>query len=157
MIYAPKSSFVHFKHLLNICFMYIYHIITIIISKEGQFSCQLNCQHFYEKPQNKTFELFIAGHHGHLQGWNFNEKPAAISQDKILHECIPLIEVWNLYYKANRYLNIKTFLIGSTRDRCSILFHPRPELIWLVGCLGFSGPFRQYSSLYRAVFQREGE
>ena len=29
--------------------------------------------------------------------------------------------------------------------------------IWLVGCFGFSGPLRQYFSLYRAVSQREGE
>ena len=29
--------------------------------------------------------------------------------------------------------------------------------IWLVGCLGFNGPLRQYLSLYRAVSQREGE
>ena len=28
---------------------------------------------------------------------------------------------------------------------------------WLVGCLGFNGPLRQYFSLYRAVSQREGE
>ena len=28
---------------------------------------------------------------------------------------------------------------------------------WLVGCFGLNGPFRQYFSLYRAVFQREGE
>ena len=28
---------------------------------------------------------------------------------------------------------------------------------WLVGCLGFHGPLRQYFSLYRAVSQREGE
>ena len=28
---------------------------------------------------------------------------------------------------------------------------------WLVGCFGFNGPLRQYFSLYRAVFQREGE
>ena len=28
---------------------------------------------------------------------------------------------------------------------------------WLVGCFGFTGPFRQYFSLYRAVSQREGE
>ena len=27
---------------------------------------------------------------------------------------------------------------------------------WLVGCLGFNGPLRQYFSLYRAVSQREG-
>ena len=27
---------------------------------------------------------------------------------------------------------------------------------WLVGCFGFSGPLRQYFSLYRAVSQREG-
>ena len=29
--------------------------------------------------------------------------------------------------------------------------------IWLVGCFGFNGPLRQCFSLYRAVFQREGE
>ena len=28
---------------------------------------------------------------------------------------------------------------------------------WLVGCFGLNGPSRQYFSLYRAVFQREGE
>ena len=28
---------------------------------------------------------------------------------------------------------------------------------YLVGCLGFNGPLRQYFSLYRAVSQREGE
>ena len=28
---------------------------------------------------------------------------------------------------------------------------------WLVGCLGFNGPLRQYFSLYRAVSQREGD
>ena len=28
---------------------------------------------------------------------------------------------------------------------------------WLVGCLGFNGPLRQYFSLYRAVSQEEGE
>ena len=31
-------------------------------------------------------------------------------------------------------------------------------LRWLVvGCFGLNGPLRQYFSLYRAVFQREGE
>ena len=36
--------------------------------------------------------------------------------------------------------------------------HPRAHEIfgWLVG-FGFSGPLRQYFSLYRAVSQREGE
>ena len=28
---------------------------------------------------------------------------------------------------------------------------------WLVGCLGFNGPLRQYFSLYQAVSKREGE
>ena len=28
---------------------------------------------------------------------------------------------------------------------------------WLVGWFGFNGPLRQYFSLYRAVFQREGD
>ena len=28
---------------------------------------------------------------------------------------------------------------------------------WLVCCVGFNGPLRQYFSLYRAVSQREGE
>ena len=35
-----------------------------------------------------------------------------------------------------------------------LLFLP---LFGLVGCFGFSGPLRQYFSLYRAVSQREGE
>ena len=30
-------------------------------------------------------------------------------------------------------------------------------MIWLVGCFGLNGPLRQYSNLYRAVSQREGE
>ena len=30
-------------------------------------------------------------------------------------------------------------------------------MIWLVGCIGFNGPLRQYFSLYQAVSQREGE
>ena len=31
------------------------------------------------------------------------------------------------------------------------------DQFWLVGCLGFNGPLRQYFSLYRAASQREGE
>ena len=31
------------------------------------------------------------------------------------------------------------------------------KLNWLVGCIGFNGPLRQYLSLYQAVSQREGE
>ena len=34
---------------------------------------------------------------------------------------------------------------------------PEGVVGWLVGCLGFNGPLRQYFSLYRAVSQREGE
>ena len=30
-----------------------------------------------------------------------------------------------------------------------------PHFGWLVGCLGFNGPLRQYFSLYRAVSQRD--
>ena len=36
-------------------------------------------------------------------------------------------------------------------------FFPQDVLDGLVGCLGLSGPLRQYFSLYRAVSQREGE
>ena len=28
---------------------------------------------------------------------------------------------------------------------------------WLVGCMGFHGPLKQYFSLYRAISPREGE
>ena len=28
---------------------------------------------------------------------------------------------------------------------------------WMIGCIWFNGPFKQYFSLYRAVSQREGE
>ena len=34
---------------------------------------------------------------------------------------------------------------------------PSERMIWLVGCVRFNGPLRQYFSLYRAVSQREGE
>ena len=38
---------------------------------------------------------------------------------------------------------------------------PPPPLFdpcgWLVACFGFNGPLRQYFSLYRAFYQREGE
>ena len=29
------------------------------------------------------------------------------------------------------------------------------DLGWLVGCIGLNGPFRQYFSLYQAVFKKE--
>ena len=35
-------------------------------------------------------------------------------------------------------------------------FSPPSPALW-VGCFGFSGPLRQYFSLYRAVSQSEGE
>ena len=31
------------------------------------------------------------------------------------------------------------------------------SMSWLVGYFGLSGPLRQYFSLYRAVYKREGE
>ena len=37
------------------------------------------------------------------------------------------------------------------------LWYRIPHLGSLVGCFGFSGPLRQYFSLYRAVSQGEGE
>ena len=63
-------------------------------------------------------------------------------------------------------LRMHTFHTG-----CQFLFHPPPGIgldrsfivhysvtvLWLVGCLGFNGPLRQYFSLYWAVSQREGE
>ena len=48
----------------------------------------------------------------------------------------------------------------ANRDLClKVTFTNRSETVvgWLVGCFGFSGPLRQYFSLYRAVSQREGE
>ena len=36
---------------------------------------------------------------------------------------------------------------------CSFIYF----LYWLNGCFGFNGPLKQYFSLYRAVFQREGD
>ena len=41
------------------------------------------------------------------------------------------------------------------KDIYIMLNHNTEQL--LVGCFGFSGPLRQYFSLYRAVSQREGE
>ena len=39
----------------------------------------------------------------------------------------------------------------------SLFDHYRIRIGWLVGCFGLNGPLRQYFSLYRAVFQGEGE
>ena len=45
-----------------------------------------------------------------------------------------------------------------TGDLGSLASRAFTMVIWrLVGCFGFSGPYRQYFSLYRAVSQREGE
>ena len=46
-------------------------------------------------------------------------------------------------------LNFFSYLSSSLGDR---------PIYWLVGCLGFNGPFRQYFNLYRAVSkEREKE
>ena len=39
----------------------------------------------------------------------------------------------------------------------AIVFNRAKHFDCLVGCFWFSGPLRQYFSLYRAVSQREGE
>ena len=48
-------------------------------------------------------------------------------------------------------------LLGSLRLKFTIFLYFHYEKGWLVGCFGFNGPLKQYSSLYRAVSQREGE
>ena len=49
--------------------------------------------------------------------------------------------------------NLKKNLLQSHSADCLRTWY----VAWLVGCLGFNGPLRQYFSLYRAVSQREGE
>ena len=44
--------------------------------------------------------------------------------------------------------------MGVAIDWCS---HTTNDWIWLVSCLGFNGPLRQFFSLYRAVCQRGGK
>ena len=47
--------------------------------------------------------------------------------------------------------------IDESNKRTIVVLYRSPELVgWLVD-FGFSGPLRQYFSLYRAVSQREGE
>ena len=56
------------------------------------------------------------------------------------------LKLLNLFLYSN--FNLKNM-------RFSFQFDCRSKC--LVGCFGFSGPLRQYCSLYRAVSQREGE
>ena len=53
------------------------------------------------------------------------------------------VDIFIYLYKVQQCINEVFVLLFSTD--------------WLVGCLGFNGPLRQYFSLYRAVSQREGE
>ena len=48
-------------------------------------------------------------------------------------------------------------LFGHFFSHLSFLVSFSLSLGFLVGCLGFNGPLRQYFSIYRAVSQREGE
>ena len=49
-------------------------------------------------------------------------------------------------------------MIKTTKQRYTtrILYTVSKNIRWLVGCLGFNVPLRQYFSLYRAISQREG-
>ena len=51
---------------------------------------------------------------------------------------------------------IEKVLIGMAGEPRSIKKLRSCDFFWLVG-FGFNGPLRQYFSLYRAVFKREGE
>ena len=59
----------------------------------------------------------------------------------------PLKEVWHWYETWEH------------KSSCTLLKYLSAEVFvgWLVGCLGFNGPLRQYFSLYQAVSQREEE
>ena len=48
-------------------------------------------------------------------------------------------------------------MIDATYVTFSVSCELSQPMGWLVGCLGFNDPLRQYFSLYRAVSQREGE
>ena len=50
-----------------------------------------------------------------------------------------------------------TFLLLSIISFLSLYLLEMVRYSWLVGCLGFNSPLRQYFSLYQAVSQREGE
>ena len=49
-----------------------------------------------------------------------------------------------------------TYFIVNARLQ-PLLENSRSKRGWLVDCLGFDDPLRQYFSLYRAVSQKEGE
>ena len=56
------------------------------------------------------------------------------------------------FYTSTRTF-VQTFRVNMVAaiDWCS---HTTHDWIWLVSCLGFNGPLRQYFSLYRAISQR---
>ena len=56
------------------------------------------------------------------------------------------------FYTSTRNFvqNFRVNMVAAI-DLCS---HTTHDWIWLVSCLGFNGPLRQYFSLYRAVSQR---
>ena len=64
----------------------------------------------------------------------------------------PIIRIFMIISEKNDYHSN-----GRYSYRLKLLHMINPDYFWLVGCLGFNGPLRQYFSLYRAVSQREGE
>ena len=59
-------------------------------------------------------------------------------------------------------MNRKRYLLGKPKNKLHLFGYKIDWLVvlglaWLVGCFGFTGPLRQYFSLYPAVPQRSGE
>ena len=73
-----------------------------------------------------------------------------------------------IFSRTNRPLDFETWYVALSMQVLPRLFKLCPwfdldlfygnvKFGWLVGCFGLNGPLRQYFSLYRPVFQREGE
>ena len=71
-----------------------------------------------------------------------------------------ILKISSYAHTVNNYDTEITIANGVGQGSCSGQQEPVSKESYaglLVGCFGFSGPLRQYFSLYRAVSQREGE
>ena len=60
-------------------------------------------------------------------------------------------------FELLKFYCISVYIGPSRRKRGRKEREMISERKWLVGCVEFNGPLRQYFSLYRAVSQREGD
>ena len=80
------------------------------------------------------------------------------SKDDLLLHLVTVDKTFIHYFEPENKAQTRQ-LVGSWSPRPK-KFKTQPsagKVGWLFGCIGLSGPLRQYFNLYRAVSQREGE